>query len=69
MLTIFYLIDSELLVHEDLEDSADYYFIQAFTLLAVAGYFIVFKHIQLAGLYQQGVLRGEFYNIGIKQET
>lgn len=56
----FYLIDSELLVHEDLEDSVRIItFIQAFTLLAVAGYFIVLKHNQLAGLYQQ-VLRGEF---------
>ncbi|CAI9679645.1 diguanylate cyclase [Elizabethkingia anophelis] len=56
----FYLIESELLVHEELEDSVRIItFIQAFTLLAVAGYFIVLKHNQLAGLYQQ-VLRSEF---------
>ena len=56
----FYLIDSELLVHEELEDSVRIItFIQAFILLAVAGYFIVLKHNQLTGLYQQ-VLRSEF---------
>ncbi|AQX83688.1 diguanylate cyclase [Elizabethkingia bruuniana] len=56
----FHLITSELLVHEDLENSVRIItFIQAFILLALAGYFIVLKHNQLAGLYQQ-VLRSEF---------
>ncbi|OPB87003.1 helix-turn-helix transcriptional regulator [Elizabethkingia ursingii] len=56
----FYFFDSTLLVHEALEDNVRIItFIQAFILLSVAGYFIVLKHNQLTGLYQQ-VLRSEF---------
>lgn len=56
----FHLIESKILVHEELEDNVRIItFIQAFTLLAIAGYFIVVKNGQLTGLYQQ-LLRSEF---------
>ncbi|PUB28579.1 hypothetical protein C8J95_107154 [Elizabethkingia sp. YR214] len=56
----FYFFDSTLLVHKSLEDNVRIItFVQAFILLSVAGYFIVLKHNQLTGLYQQ-VLRSEF---------